>query len=372
MTLDDIALTLHEGLGVKSIVHLLEEMGSAQAVYAAKEGELTDYPVELKAKIAREIVKKGSHKQAEEERKYINRNGISVIASTDDGYPPLLLECPDYPHVLYYRGNKEALHGRLLSVVGTRESTPYGQRICDVLISRLAEIEPDTVIVSGLAYGIDAEAHRAALRHGLKTVAVIANPLPNVSPTHHRALAEEIIASGGAIVTELNSQTKSKGTQYIPRNRIIAGLSLGTIVVESPFKGGSISTTDAADSYNRIVMAVPGRVGDHASDGTNNLIVTRKASAVCSGDDIVHELGWSITEPGIIPERKVFVPTLSADEKRVAECFGNCETLDMDTLASRSGVPAGLLAALLMNLEMGGIVRSLPGRIYESTGLWEK
>lgn len=372
MTIDDIALTLHEKLGLIGIVHLLSEMGSAQAVYAASQSELTDSAVRLNEAIARDIIHKTRHGKAEEELRFLKRNALSAVASTDEDYPSLLLECPDYPHVLYVRGSSDVLRGKMLSVVGTRKSTPYGQRMCDMLIGRIAEMEPNTVIVSGLAFGIDAEAHRAALRHGLKTVAVIANPLPDVSPSQHRQLAEEIISAGGAVITELHSQTKQNGTQYIPRNRIIAGMSLGTIVIESPYEGGAIHTAKMADSYNRVVMALPGRVGDRCSDGTNNLITTRCATMVCSGADIIRELGWNIIQAGIMPDRERFVPTLNADEKRVMECFGEGETLDMDTLSTRSGVPPGQLAAVLLNLEIGGIVRLLPGRTYESTGLWKK
>lgn len=371
MTVEDIELTLQRGLGAKGVAHLLSVMGSAQAVYAAGKGELTGN-AGLREDIADNIVRRSCRREAESEMKYLSRHNLSGVASTDSGYPQLLSECPDYPHVLYVRGAVNALQGRMVSVVGTRISSPYGQRMCDVLIGRLAEIDSGTVIVSGLAYGIDASAHRAALRYGLKTVAVIANPLPEVSPSQHRALAEEIIAAGGAIVSELHSQTKQNGSFFIPRNRIIAGMSQGTIVVESPYKGGALETAKLADGYERNVMAVPGRVGDRSSDGANNLIVTRRAAMVCCGDDIVRELGWDITQPGIIPERKRNIPLLKPDERRIMECFGEGESLDIDTLTMRSGVPAGQLAVVLLNLELGGILRSLPGRIYESTGLWSK
>lgn len=366
MTVDDIALTLQHGLGTKTILHLLSIMGSAEAVYSAGRQELIDR-TGLKEDLVKEIARKSAHSQAESELKYMRKHNISGIASTDEEYPALLLECNDYPHVLYAKGDINALHGTMLSVVGTRDSTPYGQRMCDVLIGRLSEIEPQTVIVSGLAFGIDANAHRAALRHGLRTVAVIANSLPEVTPTQHRSLSEEILANGGAIITELHSQTKQNGSFFIPRNRIIAGLSAGTIVVESPYKGGSLDTAEQALGYNRIIMAVPGRAGDKSSAGCNNLIRQQKASMVCYAEDIVRELGWDIETPGIIPQRTKEIIPLNDDEKRIMACFNTGETLDFDTLIVRSRIPAGQLMSILMGMELSGIIRLLPGRLYETT-----
>lgn len=364
MTIDDIALTLQRGLGLKGIAHLLAMLGDAASVYAASESELIN-EVGLRPEIVRGIVAKESHKQAAAEMKYLTKQGLLAVASTDPEYPELLRECPDSPHVLYVRGDLAALHGKMLSVVGTRAITPYGQRMCDSLVGRLGEIEPDTVIVSGLAYGVDANAHRAALKQGLRTVAVIASPLPDITPSQHRALADEIVEKGGAIVTELHSQTKQNGSYFIPRNRIIAGMSEGTVVVESPSGGGSLSTADLADGYSRVLMAVPGRVGDRSSEGTNRLVVTRRAAMVCSGDDIARELGWDIVEPGFVPAHKVAAPLLNADEKRVMNCFGEGETVEMDSLAIRSGVPVGQLAASLLSLELAGLLRPLPGKRYE-------
>ena len=365
MTVDDIALTLQKGLGVRGAAHLLSLAGSASAVYAASEGELSG-KFGLRSDIARALAAKTAHREAEEELRYMRRHGISAVASTDADYPALLRECPDYPHVLYFVGDAAAFRGRMLSVVGTRAATVYGQQMCDALVGRVAELAAGTAVVSGLAYGIDAAAHRAALRYGLRTVAVIANPLPGVTPVQHRALAHDIAERGGAVVTELHSRTRQNGAYFIPRNRIIAGMGEGTVVVESPAGGGALSTAALADGYGRIVMAVPGRAGDRCSAGANRLIMERRAAMVCSGDDIVRELGWDIACPGFIPVRES-PPVLNGDERRIMECLHGGEAADMDTLALRSGIPIGQISAVLLGLELGGMVRALPGKRYEKS-----
>lgn len=365
MNVDDIALTLQQGLGSKGVAHLLSSMGSAEAVFAASEDELVER-AELKRLIARDIVKKNFHREAEDEMEFLHRHSLSAVASTDKDYPSLLRECPDYPHVIYVRGNTGALSsGRMLSMVGTRRITPYGQRMCDTLTGRLSEVARGTVIVSGLAFGVDAGCHRASLHYGLPTVAVVANAFPGVTPVQNSRLADEIVERGGAIITELHSRTKQNGMFYISRNRIVAGMSEGTVVVESPADGGSLSTAALAYGYNRVVMAVPGRAGDRCSEGANLLIKRCRASMVCSGDDIVHELGWDIERTGEVPLHAVTRPLLTADEQRLTACFGEGEGVDLDTLAIRGGMSVGETAATLLNLEIGGVVRSLPGKVYE-------
>lgn len=364
MTADDIALALQQGIGPRVVAHIISVMGTAADVYSATEEELTGR-CQLKPEIARSILRRSHHREAEAELNYMKKHGIEAVASTDGDYPALLRECGDHPHVLYVRGDRKALDGRTLSMVGTRTITPYGQRMCDVLVGRVAELAPATVIVSGLAFGVDAHSHRAALRYGLPTVAVVANALPGVTPAQNSALADEIVSSGGAVVTELHSGTKQNGAYYIPRNRIIAGMSYGTVVVESASGGGSMTTAEFANGYERTVMAVPGRASDRCSEGSNMLIRRRLGAMVCSGDDIMHELGWDIVRAGRVPLHAKETLLLSADERLLLDCFGEGEAVDMDTLSMRSGIAIGQVAAMLMNLEIGGAVRSLPGKRFE-------
>ena len=245
MTLEDIALQMTPGIGVKGAVHLLEHFGSAARIFAASADELTE-GAGLRPDIARQLLQRKAFAAAEREIAYCRRHGIAVVASTDSGYPPLLRETPDYPAVLYIKGNAEALTARCLTLVGTRRATPYGQAMCDRLVGELAERVPGLCVVSGLAFGIDIAAHRAALTAGIPTVAVLANALPEVTPAQHTAIARDIVEHGGALVTELHSQTRQNGSFYVARNRIIAALSAGCIVVESPDSGGSLLT--AADN----------------------------------------------------------------------------------------------------------------------------
>lgn len=298
--------------------------------------------------------------------RYIAKNNISAVASTDANYPPLLRECVDFPHVLYVKGNVEALAAeRTISMVGTRTITPYGQRMSDKLVSELARLEPKATVVSGLAFGVDIACHRAAMKYGLRTVAVIANPLPDVTPAQHAAYAEEIVASGGAIISEYNSQSKPSAGLFLERNRIIAGISAGTVVVESPLKGGSLATAALAESYNRQVFGVPGRIGDRCSEGVNSLIRNRKAQMICRANDIIEELGWNIEKIGFVPEPQPSRPDIGPDEAIVLAAMDDSGAIGIDALGERCRMEMSRISALLFSLEMADLVRSLPGKMYE-------
>lgn len=367
MTIEDIALTLQPGLGHKGVIHLMSVYGSAEAVFAASAQEIVER-CGLRPDIAAALAKKEFHKTAEKEMKLLRQNGLDAVAATDADYPPMLLHCNDYPHVLYFRGDVRVLASRTVSMVGTRTISQYGMRMSNVMVGQLAECVNDAVIVSGLAFGVDEHCHRAALEYGLRTVAVLPCALPSVTPPQNARLAEQIVADGGALISELNSQTRQNGNYYLPRNRIIAGASEGTLVVESPREGGSLYTAEYAYGYERVVMALPGRVGDRCSEGTNRLIRDRKAVMVCSGRDVARELGWDIERIGVIPAKVDDKPLLSADEERLVKCFGEGEELNVSVLAMRSGMSVGEVNALLLGLEIGGVVRSLPGKMYELAG----
>ena len=364
MRIEDLALVMTRGLGAKGVAHLLEVYGDAVEVFAATESDLIEQ-AEMRAEVARAIVKREGWSAAEREIEYCHRHSIRAIASTDEEYPPLLREIADSPHIIYVRGSVEALSRRCISFVGTRRMTPYGERACSELIANLASQVPDLCIVSGLAFGIDSAAHRAALLNNVPTVAVVANPLPGVTPTQHTALAEDIIAHGGAIVSELPSTTRQKGCYYISRNRLIAALGCGTVVVESHTGGGALTTAQFADDYNRSVMAVPGRMFDSAASGTNHLIRSRRAQLVTSAEDIINELMWELNLPEK-PSAKID-PTLdlTPDERGLLGCFRTPDPLSVGELMELSGMQSGELSALLMSLELAGAVRLLPGSMYE-------
>ena len=236
--------------------------------------------------------------------------------------------------------------------------------MCAKIIHELAEMFPDLVVVSGLAFGVDAAAHRAALAAGVRTVAVVANKLPDVTPTQHRNLAKDIVEHGGAIITELHSQTKQNGAYYIPRNRIVAGVADGLLVVESPSNGGSLSTAKAADAYSRTIMAVPGRITDSRSEGTNHLIKTNIAQLVTSARDIADALGWEVESA--MPEKMHYAPREVNDKEQLVltALADNSDGLTMDNIAEKTQLSISELSAMLLNMELSGLVRQLPGRRY--------
>lgn len=363
MTLEDIALQMTPGIGVKGAAHLLEVFGDAPGIFNATRDELEER-ARLRPDPLRAILQHKGFASAERELRYCRQHGILAIASTDPEYPPLLRDVPDYPHVIYLTGDPALLRTSCLSVVGTRNATPYGQAMCQRLIEGLAERVGDLCIVSGLAFGIDAAAHRAALSAGVPTIAVVANPLPGVTPTQHAGLARDILDRGGALLTELHSQTKQNGSFYLARNRIIAALSAGTLVVESPATGGSLFTAHCADGYNRTVMALPGRITDRTSAGTNFLIRNRKAQMVLTADDIAEELMWHCDTPRRAPQKAAPDTQLTPDERGLLGCFRTDDPLSLETLGELSGLDPGELATLLVGLELSGAVRQLPGNRY--------
>jgi DNA processing protein len=364
MNVDDIALTLEYGLGAKGVARLIEIFGSAAAVYRASTGELI-HRGGLREVLAEQITRREFHKQAEKELKYLDKHNITAFASTDVDYPHLMREMNDPPHVLYVRGNVDVLQLRCLSMVGTRRVSQYGQMMCDRLVRELAARVPYLCIVSGLAFGVDVNCHRAAMRYDVPTVAVVANALPDVTPAQHTNIARDIVERGGAIVTELHSQSKQAGDFYVPRNRIIAGLGEGTVVVEADHKSGSLSTADFALGYNRTLMAVPGRATDEVAFGVNNLIKSNKAQMVCSGEDVVRAMMWDVTVAEIGEKPAKTAPQISTDARGLLGCFESGNAYQVDRLAELTALGLAELAPLVLELEFAGAIRKLPGGMYQ-------
>lgn len=366
MNIYDLALSFTSGLGLNGAHHLLDVFGSAEAVFRASREELVGRAALNSKAVVDAITSQSGMRGAEAEWRYIERHHITPLALTDDAYPHVLRECPDAPTVLYTMGNIEALHRPSVAFVGTRHMSAYGQRIAAKIIGQLKELKPEISIVSGLALGNDGNAHRVALDCGAATVGVIANALPDVAPATNQPLADRILQSGGAIITEISSQHKNTGKFFPSRNRIIAGLASGTVVVESPYKGGSLITADNAFDYGRVVMAIPGRADDKTSYGSNLLIKHNKAAMVCSAGDIIHELGWDVevvNSASFVPsDDSVEVINVSDDERKVLDAMCAGEVVDYDVLAERCGLSVGVLSALLVSLELCGLVRLLPGK----------
>ena len=368
MGIEDIALTFIPRLGVRGTVHLLDIFGSAAAIFAAGADELV-HRGSLREEVARRIAAREGFAEAERELNYCAKYGIRPIASTDPEYPQMMLRgTTDYPHVIYTQGDAAVLNHRMLSIVGTRRCSAMSDAMCLRMVSGLAERIPDLAVVSGLAFGVDSQAHRAAVACGVPTVAVLPEVLPDVSPPGHRALADDILAHGGVLLTELNSATRRNPSLYlIQRNRIIAAMGEGLLVVESPLKGGALITAGMADSYHRTVMALPGRPTDSRSEGCNALIRRNVAQLVNSAGDIIDSLGWQAAEPlaATVTTSSEADDTMTGDERRIAAVLAGGEALDPDSIASRGGMDIATVLSTLMIMELGGTVRPLPGNLYE-------
>ena len=367
MTIEDLALLFTRGIGSRGAAHLIEYFGSAEALFAASRSTLIN-DVGLNEEYANRILSGKGMELAKREIAYCRTHNIMAIAATDEEYPAPLRETSDRPHVLFVKGNIEALNMRTLSMVGTRDMSPAAEHVCDTLISGLARNIRNLCIVSGLAYGIDGACHRSALRHEVATIGVVAQPLPNISPAPHRQLAEDIIKHGGAIVSELSSQSALNGKHFIARNRIIAGMSMGTVVVESPASGGSLTTANLADGYNRTVMAIPGRISDPTSFGTNNLIRSGKARLVLTANDIIEDMDWRDLQPQQSNDPQTEdnkLANLTPHQRSVLDAISSATTIGFEELLAQTHLTMGELSMTILDLEMEGYVRSLPGKRYE-------
>lgn len=304
--------------------------------------------------------------RARKEMDFIARHSIRVLFLLDEDYPFLLKEIPDAPVVLYVLGDADLNSQPAFSVVGTRKCTAYGQSFCRSFLKDLAPYYPDSLVVSGLAYGIDAAAHNAALENDLATVAVVAHGLDTIYPAANRQLARAILSKGGAIVTEYPTKTRPYQKNFLQRNRIVAGLCEATIVVESEVRGGAMSTANLAFSYSREVFAVPGRFTDQVSSGCNSLISRNKAHIFTSVADFMNLMNWKIPAIGAPAPTKSLFPELEGEMAAVFKVIHNSTVpLAIDEIHSKTGLSMPVLMATLTDLEFEGIITKLPGARYE-------
>lgn len=303
------------------------------------------------------------------EMAFIGKNGVDALYYEDESYPRRLLECDDSPVVLYRLGKCDLNARHVVSVVGTRRATAYGLRFTADLIAGLASRLDGLVVVSGLAYGIDVAAHRAALQAEVPTVAVVAHGLRTLYPADHRDVARRIIDTGGAIVTEYVSDAPVHRGNFLARNRIVAGLADALVLVESDARGGAMVTASIASAYNRDVFALPGRVTDRYSRGANALIQANKAVMLRDADDLIEAMNWQ-TKPqpgsqGTLDFAHDSDPVLSPEMKAIVEYMRKNPSATVDEMASGLAVPYRLLSARLMEMEMADIVTALPGGVYQ-------
>lgn len=299
--------------------------------------------------------------RAEQEMEFVQRHHIKPLFYLDVGYPRRLLQCDDSPMMLYYKGNANLNANRVVAIVGTRNVTNYGKENCIQLVNDL--IEDQVLIVSGLAYGIDTVAHQSAVKAGIPTVGVLGNGLQQIYPSANKRLAEEMLEQGG-LLTECMSGTLPDRENFPRRNRIIAGMADVVVVVESALKGGSLITADLANSYNREVLAFPGRVMDLYSQGCNYLIRSSRAHLMESVANLRYVMRWD--QERKMEERQTSIfREFTEEEKRVMDCFSNMNTVTLDDLIVTTQLPTTKLASLLLNLEFDGIVMALPGKRYQ-------
>jgi DNA processing protein len=358
-----IGMDLIPGIGSVLAKKIIEFTGSPEEAFRSRESLLRTIPGIGKT-LAGNIASQQILTIAEKEIEFITRYQIRALYYLDDDYPERLKQCADSPVIIYIKGNADLNHPKILSVVGTRNATSYGLDFCRNLIEELALRGHDPMIVSGLAYGIDICAHKTALDNNLLTIASLAHGLSTIYPPVHRNIAGRI-ARQGALVTDFTSSTMPERGNFIKRNRIIAGLADATIVIESSNKGGALITADLANSYNRDVFALPGRVTDKRSQGCNNLIKINKAALIEEARDIEYILGWTITENNLAGANPEKIAEMDEDEKAIIKLLldKNSE-MSADNISADTGFGAGKTSYLLLNLEFTGHIASLPGKVY--------
>ncbi|MBQ1610508.1 MAG: DNA-processing protein DprA [Muribaculaceae bacterium] len=356
-----IAFASIRGMGIDIARSILDVIPSEQEFFSMKEGELMRI-IGSRTKIHESAYRSACLEKAKRELDFIYNNHIRVAYFLDDDYPARLLQAPDAPILLYSIGECNLNASRIVSVVGTRHATDYGRRFCNTLMSDLAQVLPDVVIVSGLAFGIDIAAHRASLKYGLHTVGVQARGLNKIYPSQHRNDAAAIVKQGGAIVSDYTSQDDVHKGNFVARNRIIAALSDCTVVVESANKGGALITANIAASYNRDVLAVPGRITDEYSKGCNRLIMNNQAAVITSADDLLKAMNWQSVAPKQV-ELELF-PKLSAEEQIIVDTIRNMGDAHINSITQQLGMPVYKVMSALVELECRGIVASLPGCRY--------
>lgn len=357
-----IALSMLPGIGGVLARNLVAYIGSVEGVFSQSLKALMKVPGigELNA---RQIKNRNVLPQAEKEIDFIEKHGIEVKFFTDPGYPRRLKSCIDAPVLIYTKGKMNLNEQRVISIVGTRNSTEYGKNVVEGLVQQFSQRNYKILVVSGLAYGIDVTAHRAALKYNIPTAGVIAHGLDQMYPSLHRETAQKMLNNGG-LISDFASGTKIDPSNFLKRNRIIAGLADATIVVESAKKGGSLVTADIASSYNRDVFAFPGRAGDTYSKGCNQLIRNSGATLIEGIEDLEYFMAWENTKKVDAVQSSLFID-LNADEQKIVDLLKKESELFIDQISAQMQLPVSRVSALLLNLEFKNVLSALPGKMYK-------
>ncbi len=359
-----IALCKLKNIGDVTGKNLLAYLGNAEEVFKAKKSQLIKIP-NIGEAIAHDIIQSRNDALlfAEKELKLIEENNINICFYTDADYPTRLKLQHDSPLLLYYQGKPYWNEDKIISIVGTRKPTNYGKTLVDKFVEDITEYHP--VIVSGLAYGIDALAHQAALKNKLKTIAVLGNGLPQIYPPTHSHLAKEIL-NNGTLISELPIHAAPDAVNFPRRNRIVAGLADAVIVVESNITGGSMITASIANSYNKDVFAFPGRTNDLYSSGCNALIKLNKAALIESADDFVYFMNWIKSDKKKKQDVNINLPLdLSVEQEKIINLLREKGKLHVDEIGFYTQLTPSQLSITLLEMEINNWIRSLPGKMYE-------
>lgn len=354
-----LALSFVPNIGAKTGRVLLERFGDAKTIFKTPLKELKNIEGigEIKAKGFRDSA---VLQRAEAELEFVVKQNIRCLYHGND-YPARLSNCNDAPLVLYYKGNANLDAVKIIAIVGTRKNTDYGHQLCDELVEGLASVD-NILIVSGLALGIDAVAHKKSLQLGIPTAGVLGHGLDMMYPNTHKTLAAQMTENGG-LLTEFPSNTLVDRNNFPMRNRVVAGLSDVTVVIESPKSGGALITARMASGYNRDVAAYPGRVNDSRSAGCNELIRTNIAVLITNAEDLVEMMNWSKERKPKAVQKQLFL-NFSPEEQKVVDVLQAKDSVHADELFHQTGLANSQLAATLLQLEMQGIIKALPGKYY--------
>lgn len=355
-----ISLCFVPHIGCVQAKILIAHLGSASAIFKSKKSllEKIDGIGEVRAK---SIAGFKDFSRAEVEIEFIKKYKITPLFISDKNYPQRLLNCYDPPTMLFFKGNADLNTSRIIAIIGTRNNTDYGKQIAEKIVRELTS--SNVIIVSGLAFGIDAIAHKAALKNNLPTVGVLAHGLDKIYPPEHSSLAKEMITAGG-LLTEFSSGIKPDKHNFPIRNRIVAGMSDATIVVETGIKGGSMITAELANGYNKDVFAFPGKITDIKSAGCNYIIRNNKAILLTDAQQLIETMGWEEKQKSKSKKQKELFIELTEDEKVIVDVLKEKDTVHIDELNFKSNLSSSAMAAAILNLELQNVVCSLPGKMY--------
>lgn len=354
-----IAISRAKGMHANTVREILDRVGSLDNFFSLSQSELTRM-IGVKNDIFSDSYRESLLSEAEKEAAFVRHNHIDTFFIGDENYPHRLVDCEDAPLLLFRVGSCDLDTAHTVGIVGTRSASSYGIGFTTQLVEELAKKVSHLVVISGLAYGVDVAAHRAALAQGVPTIGVLAHGLNTIYPADHRSVAAKMVSSGGALVTEYSTTSRINRSNFLARNRIVAGLCDALVVVESDYKGGSMSTARISMSYNREVFALPGRVNDPKSRGTNRLIANHTASLITCADDLIQQMGWEETLIDTQESPQLF-RALSQDEQEVFDFISKHPELCVNDICVKLCKSYSIVSDMLFRLELDDIITMLPG-----------